>query len=185
VIFVALLVSLVYTSVHLREVQKKTREATENLLQVDAKLTTDKKELDRVEASLRFYQGAFGTVASKVPNAAVVTIQVAYESQLDTAKEIANKLRHLGYEVPPDQAIEIRGAQHIAHLTYLRFFFPEDAKLAEHIVEQVNSMGVGVKVEPFDLSKEPKESLGEIHPRQFEFRLGSDYTPQEHRPTKN
>jgi hypothetical protein len=101
----------------------------------------------------------------------VITIQIAQPSQLDKAKEIAAELRNLGYMVPPDQDIQIRGM--ISNNTYLRYFFKSDELAANRIVNQIRAMGV--HVEPYPLIG--ANDLGQVYPGDFELRLGRNYKP--------
>jgi hypothetical protein len=195
-IFVLLLGAVAHKTVQLRELQTATAEAEKTLAK-------DRAEISQLETRLQILgntvnilsttakvppeqtAAAFNQAASQFSYTALITIQVAYDSQLGKAKQIANSLRHLGYEVPPDQGIEVRGKARISRGTYLRFFVPSDKVLAQQIVDQINAIQIGVKVEPFDLSDEPASSLGEIHPRQFELRLGSDYHPEGEQSNKS
>jgi hypothetical protein len=182
-----ILSALVYSGFHLRRVQKKTQEAEASLKakqaelkEVDARLTKAKQTADIYGLTLNTVSikspeetaAAFKRAVSQVPGAAGITIQIASKSQLAKAKEIAGRLRDLGYEVPPDEAIEIRGV-HISNENYVRYFFKSDEDLARQIANQIKAMGIDVQ--PFSLVGEP--DLGEVHPRTFEFRLGRKYNP--------
>jgi len=112
-------------------------------------------------------QSAYKEAASKVPEAALITIQVAGKNQLAQASLIASYLRNAGYIVPSDEAIEVRGT-HISQGTYLRYFFKDDKALAEQVVSEIKATGTDAKL--YDLSG--AKDLGEIHPHQFELRLG-------------
>jgi hypothetical protein len=98
--------------------------------------------------------------------------QIAFPRQWTSEKRYA-QLRSFGYEVPPDEAIEIRGVQHISKENYVRYFFSSDEALAQQIANKIRAMGIDVQT--FSLVGAP--GLGEIHPRNFEFRLGSKYNP--------
>jgi cell division protein FtsL len=189
-----ILSALVYSGFHLRRVQKKTQEAEASLKAKQAELEAKQAELKEVDARLTKAKqtadiygltlntvsikspeetaAAFKRAVSQVPGAAGITIQIASKSQLAKAKEIAGRLRDLGYEVPPDEAIEIRGV-HISNENYVRYFFKSDEDLARQIANQIKAMGIDVQ--PFSLVGEP--DLGEVHPRTFEFRLGRKYNP--------
>jgi hypothetical protein len=118
-------------------------------------------------------QAAYKKAASQFPDVALVTIQVADKTQLPKAEEIADSLRRSGYEVPPQDAIDIRG-NHISHGSYLRYFYEQDKPLAEIVLGVINRLGVNAKL--YDLSD--AKDVGETHPRQFELRLGLDSVPQ-------
>jgi hypothetical protein len=185
--------ALVYSSVHLATVRTQTEEADATLKakqseldQAEARLNNIKAQLAKAEQTAQVYgltlsavsespektTAAFRNAISQVPDATGITIQVAYKSQLPKAIEIAAQLRKLGYEVPPDQAIEVRGV-HISDNNYLRYFFQSDETLANQIASRVTAMGVNV--EPFSLVG--AKDLGEVHPKNFELRLGrQDHT---------
>jgi hypothetical protein len=182
--------ALVFSSIHLARIQGKTREAETRLRVEQAELEQLQTRLEQVKVQLKrtvdVYgltlnlvskspeetTAAFKQAVSQVQGAAGITIQIAYKNQLDKAKEIASQLRTLGYEVPPDQTIEIRGV-HISEDTYLRYFFQSDEALANQIVTQIKGMGVEVQAYSLVGAKD----LGEVHPRNFEFRLGQKYNP--------
>jgi hypothetical protein len=186
--------ALVYSGVHLARVREKTQEAEASLKakqtelnEVDTRLRQVKAQLTKAEQTAQIYgltlntisekspeetTAAFKQAVSQVPGAAGITIQIAYKSQVDKAKEIAAQLRNLGYEVPPDEAIEIRGI-HISNDNYVRYFHQSDKALAEQIVNQIKAMGVDVQ--PYSLVG--AKDLGEVPPRTFEFRLGRKYYP--------
>jgi hypothetical protein len=143
-------------------------------LQARLKNATDTAQIyglafNEVSDSPEKAQAVFKAAASKFPEVALITIQVADKSQLSQANIIAEDLRKAGYIVPPDEAIEVRGA-HISRGTYLRYFFKNDRNLAQQVLNQINLTGAHAKL--YDLSD--ARDLGEIHPRQFEFRLGLD-----------
>lgn len=189
-----ILSALVYSGFRLTRVQKETQKAEATLEATQAELEAKKAELEKVDAQLtkakqtaEIYGLALNAVSRKapeetatafkeavaeVPGVAGITIQIAYKSQLGKAKEIAAQLKHLGYELPPDDTIEIRGV-HISNNNYVRYFFKSDEALAEQIVSQIRAMGIDVQ--PYSLVGAP--DLGEVHPRNFEFRLGRNYHP--------
>jgi hypothetical protein len=189
--------ALVFSSIHLASVRGKTQEVETRLKAEQAELEQVETRLEQVKAQLKrtvdVYgltlnlvskspegtTAAFKQAVSQVQGAAGITIQIAYKNQLDKAKDIASQLRTLGYEVPPDQTIEIRGA-HISEGTYLRYFFQSDEALANQIVNQIK--GMGVDVQPYSLIG--AKDLGEVHPRNFEFRLGQKYNQQETKSPK-
>lgn len=193
---ILILSALVYSVIQLTRIQKKIEEkqvslkATEEelgkkidaLKKIDAELDKAKQTADVYGLTLNTVSkklpeetvAAFNRAVSQVPGTVGITIQIAYESQLDRAEEIAAQLRRLGYEVPPNEPIEIRGV-HISNYNYVRYFFDEDKALAEQIVNQIRAMGVPVQ-EPFPLVGNP--DVGEVHRRTFEFRLGRKYKPE-------
>jgi hypothetical protein len=186
--------ALVYSSLRLGSIRKQTEQAEaalsarqSELKETEAKLNAVKSQLAKAQQTAQVYgltlnavsgqspertAAAFKSAIGQVPDATGITIQVASKSQLPKAVEIAAQLRTLGYEVPPDQAIEIRGA-HISDMNYVRYFFQSDEALANQIASQVRAMGV--EVQPFSLVGE--KDLGEVHPRNFELRLGRQYRP--------
>jgi hypothetical protein len=190
-----ILSALAYSGVHLTRVQKKTQEVEASLKSKQAELAAKQAKLKEVDAQLAKAEqtahiygltletvykkspeettAAFKQAVSEVPGTAGITIQIAYQSQLKKAKEIAAQLRSFGYEVPPDETIEIRGVQHISKENYVRYFFSSDEALAQQISNKIRAMGIDVQT--FSLVGAP--GLGEIHPRNFEFRLGSKYNP--------
>jgi hypothetical protein len=186
--------ALIYSSVHLASVRKQTKDAEASLKakqselkELDARLQRVNAQLTKAEQTSRVYgltlsdisvnspeetNAAFKLAVSQIPEAVGITIQIAYKSQLSKAMEIASQLRKLGYEVPPDRTIEIRG-EHISNDNYVRYFFDSDATLARQIAEQIKTMGINVQ--PYSLVG--AKDLGEVHPRTFEFRLGRQYKP--------
>lgn len=182
-----ILSALAYSSFHLMRIQKKTQGAEAGLEAKQAELKEAEARLTKVKQTLDIYDRTLSTVSikspeetaaafkqavSQVPGTAGITIQIAYKSQLAKAKEIASRLRELGYEVPPDEAIEIRGV-HISNDNYVRYFFNSDAALAQQIANQIKAMGIDMQ--PFSLVG--AKDLGEVHPRTFELRLGRKYNP--------
>jgi hypothetical protein len=179
---------------YLADLQRQVRVAEAQLLTTDKAVDSDKGQLAELEGRLKnarttaavcgsavvyatdsqaaVTQAAYKRAASNFPSVALVTIQVASKSQLPKANEIAASLRKSGYEVPPDQAIDIRGT-HISRGSYLRYFYREDRPLGEKILQVINGLGVSAKL--YDLSD--AKDVGETHPHQFEFRLGLDSIP--------
>jgi len=186
--------ALGYSGFRLTRVQKEIQKAETNLRATQAELEAKKTELNNVDAQLtkakqtaEIYGLTLTTVSRKVPDetatafkqavgevpgATGITIQIAYKSQLGKAKEIAAQLRHLGYELPPDDTIDIRGV-HISNDNYVRYFFKSDEALAEQIANQIRAMGIDIQ--PYSLVG--AADLGEVHPRNFELRLGRNYHP--------
>lgn len=194
-IFVAL---IVFGTARLKSLHERVADAQTELASVQTKRDDARKELSQVEIQLKNAstggkicgaavadlsgsadktQSAYKEAASKFPDAALITIQVADKSQLPQANAIAEHLRKAGYIVPPDQAIDVRGT-HISRGTFLRYFFPDDKDLAQKVLDQINA--TGVHAELYDLSG--AKDLGEIHPRQFEFRLGLNSVPAKAEP---
>jgi hypothetical protein len=187
--------ALAFSSFRLASIRKQTEEAEATLKakqselnDAAARLNGVKEQLAKAERTAHVYgltlsaisdspaktAAAFKDAIGQVPDATGITIQVAYKNQIPKAIEIAAQLRKLGYEVPPDQAIEVRG-MHISESNQLRYFFQSDEALAKQIVSQVKMLGVDL--EPFSLVD--AKDLGEVHPKNFELRLGLQYRPPE------
>lgn len=171
-----------YAGVQVRTLQRVNAELEKkqnDLKEIDARLEKQKQTAKLCNVTLGTVTknsaaetaSAFKMAVSEVPGTVGITIQVAYDTQLAKAKEIAAHLRELGYELPPDEAIEVRGKQRISKENYVRYFFDSDEALAQQIASQIKAIGVEIK--PFSLVA--AKDLGDVHPKTFEVRLGSDY----------
>lgn len=189
------LVIFVAIAIYSLKLQQDIRAKQDQLTQMDTAIEADKKTLIDLEQQLKITsrelkvsnatignlatspeQGvsAYRKAASQFPDVnAVISIQVAYDSEVQEAKDISAHLRKPGYGVAPDETIEVRGKNAISQYNYLRYFHEEDQKLASQVLRQITAMGV--KAELFPLYDAP--DVGEAVRGQFEFRLGSKNVP--------
>lgn len=127
-----LLVALAFSFIKIRDLTRTSQALQQQKDQAQADLSLQRKDVEMLLQQIA--GGQAKPNASPTPsNGGEITIQIADESQRVKANELATALSGTGFSVSDD--IELIQTEHdLTPQTWVKFFYPEDRKAAEHIL---------------------------------------------------
>lgn len=159
----AVFLTLIYLTVRQQHKFHNLRQQNTNLVN---QISDNQKKLDRMKGDIDYY-------ASELTPSVIISF--ANEAQRSKANAIAEQLKKLGYGATVDDQPM---GKRISQNTYIRYFFGNDAALAQKVQELAKSMGVPAQIQSFaEIDEEDRAALGYIKPKSLEFWLGQRYVP--------